>query len=98
METNHIGTKRCLFYQAYALHYEKPKKYEEAEKTWYRSGVQKEDTAVCKFVGSAILDDPMVENVCHHGLVDPTIDLKEAVKDINSIFRKPIKTFFGLKD
>ncbi|KAK6932983.1 hypothetical protein RJ641_035877 [Dillenia turbinata] len=48
-----------------------------------------EDTAVCRFVGSAILDEPVVENVYHHGLVEPTINLKEAMDDIN-MFGKPI--------
>ncbi|KAJ6309521.1 hypothetical protein OIU77_015311 [Salix suchowensis] len=37
METNRIGTKRSLFYQAYALYYEKMKKFEEAE-NMYRFG------------------------------------------------------------
>ena len=50
----------------------------------------REDTVVCRFVGSAILDEPEVENVCHHGLVDPTINLKEAMDDINNMFGKPI--------
>ncbi|KAK6929497.1 Mad3/Bub1 homology region 1 [Dillenia turbinata] len=49
-----------------------------------------EDTVVCRFVGSAILDEPVVENVCHHGLVEPTINLKEAMDDINNMFGKPI--------
>lgn len=40
MEINHIGEKRALFYQAYALHYEKIKKFEEADKM-YHLGVQK---------------------------------------------------------
>lgn len=40
MEVNHIGTKRSLFYQAYALYYEKIKKFEEAEKM-YHLGVHK---------------------------------------------------------
>ncbi|XP_031371620.1 probable inactive serine/threonine-protein kinase bub1 [Punica granatum] len=53
-------------------------------------GKFREDTVVCRFVGSAILDDPVAENVCHHGLVDPTINLKEAMQDINSMFGKPI--------
>lgn len=53
-------------------------------------GKFREDTVVCRFVGSAILDDPLVENVCHHGLVDPTINLKEAMEDINGMFGKPI--------
>ncbi|KAK4786032.1 hypothetical protein SAY86_002721 [Trapa natans] len=53
-------------------------------------GKFREDTVVCRFVGSAIVDDPLFENVCHHGLVDPTVNLKEAMKDINSMFGKPI--------
>lgn len=40
MEMNAIGSKRSLFYQAYALYYEKMKKFEEAEKM-YHLGVQK---------------------------------------------------------
>ncbi|KAJ1417705.1 Mad3/Bub1-like proteiny region 1 [Sesbania bispinosa] len=50
----------------------------------------REDTVVCRFVGSTILDEPEVENVCHHGLVDPTINMKEAMNDINNMFGKPI--------
>ncbi|GMP23474.1 hypothetical protein CsSME_00001061 [Camellia sinensis var. sinensis] len=50
----------------------------------------REDTVVCRFVGSTISDEPQVENVCHHGLVEPTINLKEAMDDINSMFGKPI--------
>ncbi|XP_021732519.1 probable inactive serine/threonine-protein kinase bub1 [Chenopodium quinoa] len=50
----------------------------------------REDTVVRRFVGSAILDEPEVENICHHGLVDPTINLKEAMEDINDMFGKPI--------
>lgn len=50
----------------------------------------REDTVVCRFVGSTISDEPVVENVCHHGLVDPTINLKEAMDDINNMFGKPI--------
>ncbi|KAL1336776.1 hypothetical protein HN51_031184 [Arachis hypogaea] len=50
----------------------------------------REDTVVCRFVGSAILDEPEVENVCHHGLVDPTINMKEAMNDINNMFGKPM--------
>lgn len=51
----------------------------------------REDTVVYRFVGSTILDEPEVENVCHHGLVDPTVNLKEAMDDINSMFGKPIE-------
>ena len=40
MEMNSIGANRSLFYQAYALYYEKMKKFEEAEKM-YHLGVQK---------------------------------------------------------
>jgi hypothetical protein len=40
MEVNQIGTKRCQFYQAYALYYEKSKNYDEAEKM-YHMGVKK---------------------------------------------------------
>lgn len=40
MESNRIGTKHSLFYQAYALYYEKNKKFDEAEKM-YHLGVQK---------------------------------------------------------
>ncbi|KAA8539550.1 hypothetical protein F0562_026242 [Nyssa sinensis] len=50
----------------------------------------REDTVVRRFVGSTISDEPEVENVCHHGLVEPTINLKEAMDDINSMFGKPI--------
>ncbi|CAK9135816.1 unnamed protein product [Ilex paraguariensis] len=51
----------------------------------------REDTVVYRFVGSTISDEPQVENVCHHGLVDPTINLKEAMEDINNMFGKPIE-------
>ncbi|KAH6837371.1 hypothetical protein C2S53_010773 [Perilla frutescens var. hirtella] len=51
----------------------------------------REDTVVFRFVGSTISDEPEVENVWHHGLIDPTINLKEAMKDINSMFGKPIE-------
>ncbi|KAF8013704.1 hypothetical protein BT93_I1537 [Corymbia citriodora subsp. variegata] len=54
-------------------------------------GKLREDTVVCKFVGSTILDEPVVENACHHGLVDPTINLKEAMENINNMFGKPIE-------
>lgn len=40
MESNGIGMKKSLFYQAYALYYEKIKKFEAAEKM-YHLGVQK---------------------------------------------------------
>lgn len=40
MELNRIGMKKSAFYIAYALYYEKVKKFEAAEKM-YRLGVQK---------------------------------------------------------
>ncbi|CAD6270735.1 unnamed protein product [Miscanthus lutarioriparius] len=53
------------------------------------SGIQ-EDTVIRRFVGSTIDDEPKVENACHHGLVDPTVNLKEAMDDINNMFGKPL--------
>ncbi|MQM20346.1 hypothetical protein Taro_053362, partial [Colocasia esculenta] len=50
----------------------------------------KEDTVICNFVGSTVSGEREVEDACHHGLVDPTINLKEALHDINSMFGKPI--------
>ncbi|ESQ40465.1 hypothetical protein EUTSA_v10013424mg [Eutrema salsugineum] len=141
MEAKSIGTKRSLFYQAYALHYEKVKRFEEAEKM-YRLGVQNlaepmdelqksylqflsrmerhkkkktqrhesekhqkverlqkepglaknDDTPVLNFVDKAIVGKPEAENACHHGLVDPTINLKEAMNAINNMFKEPIET------
>ncbi|WCJ19931.1 hypothetical protein M5689_002200 [Euphorbia peplus] len=170
MEMNSIGKKRSLFYQAYALYYEKLKKFEEAEKM-YHLGVQNlaepadelrksydqflrrmerhnikknqhqerrtgrrplaarkdkegkenasnfpgdggkdmsevtrkepkksgifhgEDTVVVKkFVDRAIVGKSEAEDACHHGLVEPTINMKEAMNDINSMFREPIET------
>ncbi|XP_065039075.1 uncharacterized protein LOC135673745 isoform X1 [Musa acuminata AAA Group] len=52
-----------------------------------------EETIVHRFVGSTVLGEPKVENACHHGLVDPTINLKEAMDDINSMFGKPLDFF-----
>ena len=40
MEANRIGLKKSVFYQAYALYYEKLKKFDAAEKI-YHLGVQK---------------------------------------------------------
>lgn len=40
MEKNRIGMKKSLFYQAYALYYEKMKRFDAAEKI-YHLGVQK---------------------------------------------------------
>ncbi|XP_022929208.1 uncharacterized protein LOC111435869 [Cucurbita moschata] len=51
----------------------------------------REDTVVCRFVGTAISNEPEVENICHHGLVEPTVNLKEAMDDINNMFGKPIE-------
>ncbi|KAG8380865.1 hypothetical protein BUALT_Bualt06G0060900 [Buddleja alternifolia] len=56
----------------------------------YQTGFR-EDTVVYRFVGSTISDESKVENVWHHGLVEPTINLKEAMDDINSMFGKPIE-------
>ncbi|CAA6656897.1 unnamed protein product [Spirodela intermedia] len=50
----------------------------------------REDTVICSFVGSTVAGERVVENACHSGLVDPTINLKEAIDDINSMFGKPI--------
>ncbi|CAN8298256.1 unnamed protein product [Cochlearia groenlandica] len=133
MEANSIGTKKSLFYQAYALHYEKIKRFDEAEKM-YRLGVQNlaepmdelqksylqflsrmerhkkkrtqrqelkrdeprlarnDDTPVLNFVDKAIVGKPVAENGCHHGLVDPTINMKEAMNAINNMFKEPIET------
>ncbi|CAI8597365.1 unnamed protein product [Vicia faba] len=55
-----------------------------------RNSKFREDTDVRRFVGSAILDEPEVENVCHNGLVDPTVNMKEAMNDINNMFGEPI--------
>ncbi|XP_044946309.1 probable inactive serine/threonine-protein kinase bub1 [Hordeum vulgare subsp. vulgare] len=57
----------------------------------------REDTIVRRFVGSAVVDEPKVENACHHGLVDPTINLKEAMSDINNMFGKPLNFQDGKK-
>lgn len=40
MEVSCSGTQQALFYQAYALYYEKIKKFEEAEKM-YHLGMQR---------------------------------------------------------
>jgi hypothetical protein len=53
------------------------------------SGPQ-EDTVIHRFVRSSIDDEPKVENACHHGLVEPTVNLKEAMDDINNMFGKPL--------
>ncbi|KAL1197028.1 Mitotic spindle checkpoint protein BUBR1 [Cardamine amara subsp. amara] len=132
MEAKSIGTKRSLFYQAYALYYEKMKRFEEAKKM-YRLGVQnlaepmdelqksymqflsrmerhkkkktqlkmsekhqkvekRQHEPVLNFVDKAIVGKPEAENACHHGLVDPTINMKEAMNAINNMFKEPIET------
>jgi hypothetical protein len=49
-----------------------------------------EDTMIIrKFVDSAIVGTE-VEDACHHGLVDPTINTKEAMAEINNMFGKPL--------
>ncbi|TVU50687.1 hypothetical protein EJB05_02067 [Eragrostis curvula] len=64
--------------------------------TRYHEGSQpvisglREDTVIHRFVGSTVVGEPKVENACHHGLVDPTVNLKEAMNDINSMFGKPL--------
>ncbi|XP_020593462.1 uncharacterized protein LOC110033737 [Phalaenopsis equestris] len=50
----------------------------------------KEDTVIRKIVGSTVFEEPKVENACHHGLVDPTINLKQAIDDINGMFGTPL--------
>ncbi|KAK8949851.1 hypothetical protein KSP40_PGU022821 [Platanthera guangdongensis] len=50
----------------------------------------KEDTVIRKIVGSTVFDEPKFENACHHGLVDPTVNLKQAMDDINGMFGKPL--------
>nr|GMD57656.1 probable inactive serine/threonine-protein kinase bub1 [Ipomoea batatas] len=141
MEMNRIGMKNALFYQAYALYYEKMKKFEAAEKM-YHLGVQNlaepldelhksydqfinrlekhknkkiqvlhiddksndhrkfsgEDTIVVKkFVGNAIVGKSDFEDARHHGLVEPTINTKEAINAINSMFREPLEPSFAGK-
>ncbi|KAK1312597.1 hypothetical protein QJS10_CPA07g01166 [Acorus calamus] len=50
-----------------------------------------DDTLVVKFVDSAIVGKSEAEDACHHGLVDPTINMKEAMNAINNMFREPIE-------
>ncbi|XP_057860577.1 uncharacterized protein LOC131069232 isoform X2 [Cryptomeria japonica] len=52
-----------------------------------------EDTIVIrKFVDSAIVGDSKeLESAFHHGLVDPTVNTKEAMEDINMMFLKPLQ-------
>jgi hypothetical protein len=35
---------------------------------------------------SRFSEEPKVENACHHGLVDPTMNFREAMDEINDIF------------
>ncbi|KAL0794243.1 hypothetical protein Bca101_065620 [Brassica carinata] len=51
-----------------------------------------DDTPVLNFVDKAIVGKPEAENACHHGLVDPTINMKEAMNAINNMFKEPIET------
>ncbi|KAF6153635.1 hypothetical protein GIB67_027502 [Kingdonia uniflora] len=191
METNRIGLKKALFYEAYALYYEKVNKFEEAEKMYHLgvrnlaapvqelqkayeqflrrmdqykkrktrrqevrasmtcryngeieetkeeccsakgghvgteavnkpcrskevrgsvgpggafkkqeaisveskrpSRVCNDETVVVKLVDTAIVGKSEAEDACHHGLVDPTINLKEAMNGINNMFREPLE-------
>ncbi|KAL6871013.1 hypothetical protein ACP4OV_014861 [Aristida adscensionis] len=50
----------------------------------------REDTVIQRFVGSTVVGETKVENACHHGLVDPTVNLKEAMEEINNMFGKPL--------
>ncbi|GJM88118.1 hypothetical protein PR202_ga04145 [Eleusine coracana subsp. coracana] len=104
MEQKGIGLKRASFYMAYALYYEKHRRFESAEKM-YRLGIQKgksgghinlsrcnsDDTVVVRFVGSALVGRSETEDACHHGLVEPTINTKEAMEAINSMFLEPLE-------
>ena len=40
LETNRIGLKRAAFYMAYAIYYEKRRRFQDAEQM-YRVGIQK---------------------------------------------------------
>lgn len=53
-------------------------------------GLREDTVIIRKFVGSAVSEEPKVENACHHGLVEPTMNLKEAMDEINGMFRKPM--------
>jgi hypothetical protein len=52
----------------------------------------RDDTVVVKFVDTAIVGKQEAEDACHHGLVDPTINMKEAMNAINGMFREPLET------
>ncbi|KAL6641985.1 hypothetical protein ACP70R_020166 [Stipagrostis hirtigluma subsp. patula] len=54
------------------------------------SGLLREDSVIHRFVGSTVVGEPKVENSCHHGLVDPTVNLKEAMEEINDMFGRPL--------
>ncbi|TKY57892.1 hypothetical protein E2542_SST14946 [Spatholobus suberectus] len=41
----------------------------------------REDTVVCKFVGSTILDELLVEYFCHHSLVEATINMGSQLRE-----------------
>ncbi|KAK1285897.1 hypothetical protein QJS10_CPB20g00251 [Acorus calamus] len=56
------------------------------------NAIMRDDTIVHRFVGSMIMGEPEIENACHHGLVDPTINLKEAMDDINGMFGRPMNS------
>nr|CAB3488942.1 unnamed protein product [Digitaria exilis] len=103
METNGIGLKRASFYMAYALYYEKHKRFSDAEKK-YRLGIQKiprkaesSATAMNQVKGSALVGKSETEDACHHGLVEPTINTKEALDAINSMFLEPLEPETMLK-
>ena len=51
-----------------------------------------DDTVVVKFVDTAIVGKSEAEDACHHGLVEPTINMKEAMNAINSMFSEPLET------
>ncbi|KAK3229529.1 hypothetical protein Dsin_001410 [Dipteronia sinensis] len=60
----------------------------ESESRMFRS----EDTMVARFVDTAIVGKSEIEDACHHGLVEPTINMKEAMNAINDMFREPLDT------
>jgi len=56
-----------------------------------------DDTVVVRFVGSALVGKSETEDACHHGLVEPTINTKEAMDAINSMFLEPVEPETMLK-
>ena len=56
-----------------------------------------DDTVVVRFVGSALVGKSETEDACHHGLVEPTINTKEAMDAINSMFLEPVEPETTLK-